>query len=60
MKSWGIYLIIFGLLAIILPYFNYQLMLLSFTEGNEIVIGGAFIAVGALLTFLGIKAEKGQ
>ena len=57
MKSWGIYLIIFGIAAIALPKFGYQLKILSWME-NPLVGGSIFIAIGAVLTLLGIKAEK--
>jgi hypothetical protein len=58
MKSWGSLLFFLGIGSFILPYMNIQFALVSlFGEGNEMLTGAAFIAVGAVLWFLGKKQE---
>ena len=59
MKSWGSLLIILGIGSFILPMMDIQFTLIQiFGEGNEKLAGGAFIAVGAVLFFLGKKQEQ--
>ncbi len=56
MKGWGITLIILGIGSFILPAMNMQFALISiFGEGNEAGVGVGFIAIGALMTFVGSR-----
>ncbi|MCP5560278.1 MAG: hypothetical protein H7A55_21215 [Verrucomicrobiaceae bacterium] len=56
MKGWGITLIILGIGSFILPAMNMQFALISiFGEGNEAGVGVGFIAIGALMAFVGSR-----
>lgn len=61
MKRIGSYLFIFGVLAIVLNFFNAVPRILAWIynwgEGTAWIIKIAFVAVGAILWFIGNKSE---
>jgi hypothetical protein len=59
MRSWGIILILLGIGSYILPMMGRQFMLVSIF-GDSPLVGAAFIIVGAVLTFLGIRRGKAE
>ena len=60
MKRIGIYLIILGLAAVVLPHFGYQLRILSQLGENRDYVAGGIAVVGVLLVVLGSRKRAPQ
>jgi hypothetical protein len=59
MKGWGTTFVILGIGSFILPRMGMQFSLISiFGEGNEAIVGVAFIAVGAIMHLTGRRTEE--
>ena len=58
MKSWGVTFLLLGIGSFVLPMMNLQFSLISiFGEGNEMITGGVFLAIGIVLFILGSRRQ---
>lgn len=55
MKSWGVYCVLFGIGAFVLPMMGYQFTLLQVFGEKQSLVGGGLIAVGVVLLGLSFR-----
>ncbi len=56
--GWGVVILILGIVALVLPAFGYELLLFRFIPTGNPIFGGAIVAVGVVLTVVGVLRRR--